>query len=521
MTSIRQLIAGISEGRVRIPAFQRGFVWDPDRVAQLMDSIYKGYPFGALLFWRTKNTLRTERDLGPFVLPARPEDYPVDYVLDGQQRLTSIFGVFQTELAPVGDAAWTNIYFDYRTSSDVQESSFVSLAPDEVDPERHFPLSVLFDAPQYGAAFRRLSEEVVPVIDEMHSRFKETVIPIQTFTTDDRAGVAIVFERVNRLGVELDTLQLLSAWTWSDDFDLQGKFAELSEELAPFGFRDVGEEVTLLLRCCAAIVEGDASPKTMVSLNGTKVREQFPLVVNGLKGAIDFVRKELNVEKLDNLPYSSLLVPLAVFFASESSKSVPYTDGQRRQLLRWIWKSCWSLRYGRQVTRSLEVDIAEIVRMKSGLASRLDDFAVHLDDRTFLENRFNLNTVITKTFVLMLAQAHPRSLVSGQSVDLSEVLRSYNRNEFHHLYPQAFLRSRQVSAENHSYLANMCFISSIDNKVLGGRAPSVYKPDVAKDPDVLARAFCPDRELWDDNYSDFVRARANLLCKEAQRQMTQ
>jgi hypothetical protein len=150
MTSIRQLIGQVAEGRVRIPAFQRGFVWDPDRVAQLMDSIYKGYPFGSLLFWRTKRALRTERDLGPFKLPQRPEDYPVDYVLDGQQRLTSIFGVFQSELTPVDEIEWANVYFDFLAGSDAQESQFSALASNEVEPQRHFPLSVLFDSSKYG-----------------------------------------------------------------------------------------------------------------------------------------------------------------------------------------------------------------------------------------------------------------------------------------------------------------------------------------------------------------------------------
>src|SRR4051812_31154374 len=96
--SIRELIDMVSRGQIRIPTFQRGFVWEPNRVAFFMDSLYKRYPFGSLLFWRTKEPLKTERQLGPFVLPERDPDYPVDYVLDGQQRVTSVFGVFQTEL---------------------------------------------------------------------------------------------------------------------------------------------------------------------------------------------------------------------------------------------------------------------------------------------------------------------------------------------------------------------------------------------------------------------------------------
>ena len=113
--SIKQLLDSVSSGSIRIPAFQRGFVWDMDRVAYLMDSIYKKYPFGSLLFWRTKSKLAIERRLGIFELPAPQEDYPVDYVLDGQQRLTSIFSVFKTELEPILDNSWTRIYWFFST----------------------------------------------------------------------------------------------------------------------------------------------------------------------------------------------------------------------------------------------------------------------------------------------------------------------------------------------------------------------------------------------------------------------
>ncbi|MFG3080517.1 GmrSD restriction endonuclease domain-containing protein [Streptomyces parvulus] len=519
MSSIRQLIEAVSDGRVRIPAFQRGFVWDADRVAQLMDSIYKGYPFGALLFWRTRAELRTERDLGPFKLPPRPDDYPIDYVLDGQQRLTSIFGVFQTELKPKEQAVWTDIYFDYRVAADAQESLFIPLEKDEVDPDRHFPLNVFFDAAKYGPAFRALPENVTPKIDDLYSRFKEADVPVQTFTTDDRAGVAIVFERVNRLGVELDTLQLLSAWTWSEDFDLQRRFESLSEELEPFGFKGVGEDITLLLRCCAAVVDGDASPKTLMALNGTKVREHFPHVVNGIKGAIDFVRKELRVQKLDNLPHSTLLVPLAVFFAVPDSKSVKISSDQRAILLRWFWKACFSARYGRVVQRNLQADIEEMIKLKGGLSSKLDEISVQIDERFFLESNFNLNAVSSKTFVLLLAQEHPLSLVGGSAIDLSAALQAYNRNEFHHLYPQAFLRGSGVPTDRQSPLANMCFINAIDNKVLGGDAPSAYKARVSNREAVLKRALCPPIELFADDYEGFLKARARMLLGAANERM--
>ena len=147
--TIREILDSVYRGQVRIPAFQRGFVWEPDRVAFLVDSIYKGYPFGSLLFWRTSERLQTENRLGPFELPDPQADFPIDYVLDGQQRVTSIFGVFQTELA--GDySTWKDVYFDYRQVPDVQETQFFALGPEEVDLDRHFPLRAIFNMNRPG-----------------------------------------------------------------------------------------------------------------------------------------------------------------------------------------------------------------------------------------------------------------------------------------------------------------------------------------------------------------------------------
>ncbi|PZR54287.1 hypothetical protein DNL40_05105 [Xylanimonas oleitrophica] len=94
--TIERLIGRVRLGELRIPGFQREFVWEPRQAALLMDSIYKGFPFGSILLWRTGNKLKTERKLGGFMLPDPAKDYPIDYVLDGQQRVTSILRHFRT-----------------------------------------------------------------------------------------------------------------------------------------------------------------------------------------------------------------------------------------------------------------------------------------------------------------------------------------------------------------------------------------------------------------------------------------
>ena len=478
--TIREILDLVPRGQVRIPAFQRGFVWDPDMVGFLMDSVYKGYPFGSLLLWRTREQLRFERQLGPFSLPERDPDYPIDYVLDGQQRLTSIFGVFQTDIPPDPAVEWLDIFFDLAADADAQESQFVALPIGDVDPRRHFPLKTLFVPVNYRRATENLSDPDLIRIDEMQARFKEARIPYQLLTTEDRAKVAIVFERINRTGIPLDTLQLLTAWTWSEDFDLQHEFEELREDLAPFGFAGVGEDSNLLLRCCAAVIAGDAAPTTLVSLRGSEVRSRFDEIVNGIKGAIDFLRTNLKVQTVINLPFATILVPLSVFFATPGNTMCQLSGTQRSRLVRWFWRSCFSRRFSSGVLRNLKDDIAGMQALKTGRPNTLGDFSVLITSEFFKSTSFRLNSVNTKTFVLMLAQKDPLSFVSGQPVSLAEVLREYNRSEFHHLYPRAFLTDQQVPANDQSPLANFCFLSQADNVQLGGVAPSVYRARMPK-----------------------------------------
>ncbi len=136
---IEEIVGKLKRGELRIPAFQRGFVWSPDDVAFLMDSIYKSYPFGSVLLWRTKIKLAQERDLGLFKVPEPTADYPIDYVLDGQQRLTSILGVSATGLPRSNLVEWKDIHFDLSAPTDFQSAQFYALDPSEVVQGKHFP----------------------------------------------------------------------------------------------------------------------------------------------------------------------------------------------------------------------------------------------------------------------------------------------------------------------------------------------------------------------------------------------
>ena len=516
---IEEIVGKLKRGELRIPAFQRGFVWSPDDVAFLMDSIYKGYPFGSVLLWRTKTKLSQERDLGPFTVPEPSADYPIDYVLDGQQRLTSILGVFATGLPRLDRIEWKDIYFDFSLNDDGQTTQFLALDDKDVVIEKHFPLKIIFDSAEYRRATSGFSDELAETIDDLKKRFQQTLFPYSMVETEEKQKIAIVFERINRKGVPLDTFQLLSAWTWSEEFELRQQFEELAGDLEPFGFEAVGDDTDLLLRCTAAVLIDKESPESLLSVTGTQVRNILPTVRGGLLKSIDFLRDNLGVVRFANLPYPTALIPLTVFFASSEEEQIALTHQQVVTIKHWFWRSSFSRRYSSATKRNLEQDIREAKKLRAGQDSTLGNFEVNLSADLFVDRRFIAGTVDTKAFILMLASLQPRSIVNGSLVHLNRVLTAGNKSEFHHLFPQAYLRKSGVDPARVNALANFCMLSASDNKKVGSKSPAEYKAKLSQDVmNLLAGNALPD-SLFENNFNGFLNDRANILFATAQRLM--
>jgi hypothetical protein len=123
-----------------------------------------------------------------------------------------------------------------------------------------------------------------------------------------------------------------------------------------------------------------------------------------------------------------------------------------------------------------------------------------------------------------LAQKRPKTLLSGGTVDLEKVLQKYNRSEFHHIFPRAYLSDLNIADERINALVNFCFISSIENKAIGKRKPSLYKSTMpaasAELEAILDSAFC-DNNMFDDDFASFPSRRSAVLAAEATRLMEQ
>jgi hypothetical protein len=516
--TIRKLIDRISSGDIRIPAFQRNFVWEPDQVAFLLDSIYKGFPIGTIILWKTDARLKAEKRMGYFTLPEPRKDYPVNYVLDGQQRLTSLFSVFQTELPP-DSAEWIDVYFDMSAQETIQESLFLALENTEVDKTRHFPIKTLFDTVEYRKATSGFSDEKLHRIDYLQERFKEYLVPNEVFESDDRNKVAIVFERINRAGTDLNVFELLSAWSWSEEFDLVEKFAELQEDIADHGFEDLGDDRDLQLRICAGVISGETTPSRIMELKGEEIRARFGEIKSGILGALDFLAREVNVKHYKMLPFPGLLVPLSVFFATDKTEGINYSTKQKETLLRWVWRSILSRRFSADVNERQAQDIIEMRKLigNANYAFRLPRADIRID---FAKDVFSSANANSRALILLLCSSNAYSFLSGATVDLSKVLKKASKHEFYHIFPQKHLQSIGKDQREINVLANICFLTRADNNNIRAKSPATYLAvvDAAKKPLYLASACCPsDTEKL--TFEDFIAARVRLLRKRAEQLM--
>ena len=177
-----------------------------------------------------------------------------------------------------------------------------------------------------------------------------------------------------------------------------------------------------------------------MELSGEDIRDNFEKIKNGLKSAIDFLQKELFLYSLSYVPYPAMIVSLVKFFGTNKVGGQLYSDKQRKQLIKWFWKSCFSRRYSNGVNDIHQVDLNAMKNLRENENKDISTFKCEISESFFTNNQFRLNTVNTKTFIALLASNVPKSFISGANVDLSVTLKLSSTKEFHHIFPDKYLQ---------------------------------------------------------------------------------
>jgi hypothetical protein len=212
-----QLIDAIHEGKLLIPRFQRPLVWDWDRQSELLRSVKDGIPMGAIMVWRTsKANVSWEQELAGHILPSPAEGQPREYLLDGLQRLSTLFAALRGFASAGDDEIRPPIGYD------LEEQVFVEDAKDQpqVVPLHALPDSLRLLRFQRGLKGPR-ADKWIERSDELAKAFREYKVPVIPIASDEFDVAARTFNLINSQGVRMGEADMIHALTWTSTFELR------------------------------------------------------------------------------------------------------------------------------------------------------------------------------------------------------------------------------------------------------------------------------------------------------------
>jgi uncharacterized protein with ParB-like and HNH nuclease domain len=237
--SFEQIIHRITDGTLKIPQFQRDFVWTRDKSAKLIDSILKGYPIGTFILWKTKEQLRAVKEIGGQKLPPVPAGDYAEQVLDGQQRLTSLYAACKglTIKRDGRQDDFRDIYIDLDADTlDDTETPIVEIAPQgelassEADGRCVRLVDLLEGDFKLLAELSESRRERLQHYQKRIQTYHFSIILIQDAPLDVATEI---FTRINVTGQALSVFEIMVAKTYDHEtkFDLAERYKALQERL--------------------------------------------------------------------------------------------------------------------------------------------------------------------------------------------------------------------------------------------------------------------------------------------------
>lgn len=428
------LLKWAKEGRLRVPIFQRDFVWKRQDIIDLFDSVANQYPIGTLFLWGAEPMPASRDHIGPLKVP----DYKSQtwLVLDGQQRLTTLVGVLLRE-----DEAWSegeepepkdpgrwSLYYD------AEERGFVHGPLTPPTPESYIPVPALMGTMklfnevqrmmQSETAERAKVEEWVNRAQEVARAIQGYRVPIVQFTTNDLSVAVESFSRLNKKGRSIGPDEMFSALTYQEgedqSFHLAAEIDKLQHTMIRSGFGEVNR--TILLRAVLTAADLDMY-RTDWSRLGEQVKgttlQKLPTAVEeaarGFEAARAFL-KNLGILNTRMLPYSMQLVALGAFFGRCPEPTVE----QQTLLKRWFWSSSFAGWFGtgnpsrvRRLVKELQDQVSKQPHPTSLENMDLDQEALPTP------SRFDLRSARVRVLVCLLLRQRPRRL-DGSEMTLDE-----------------------------------------------------------------------------------------------------
>lgn len=418
--SVEDLLIRIKRGEIRIPPFQRPFAWKRDDVRKLLDSVWRGYPVGALLFWEKKAPAARVR-VGPLVIDA-PEVSRASWVVDGQQRLTALAGSLlnpgKLEAAAADEFTW---FFDLDGGEFVPPRSSV--------PPHLVPVNVLANSVDVLRWAKDKPEDLANRAFELSKALREYRFPLNVVSGSDEAELREIFDRLNGSGRPLSAAQVFNALRGGTGEE-PNSLESLGDQLADLQFGRLDED--LLLTILFAIRGLDITKALRDQARSPLLEGALTDSREALRRAIVFLKSHARIPHVRVLPYRLALQVLARFFALHPEPRSRTLD----LLSRWVWRGAVSGMHGqgrafeRQQLKSVGQGEEESVQKLLADLPRTPSPALALDEfRLDQKAQSRLQT-------LGLIALGPRHLATGSALTADTLIESLGDDSLPEILPR-------------------------------------------------------------------------------------
>lgn len=514
----KDLIHEIGNGDIKIPKFQRDFVWSIEKTAELLDSIIKGYPIGTFILWKTNERLNHIKNIGNLELPPTPDGNQVQYVLDGQQRITSLYAAYKgAKIRREGNKIKT----DYELISVDLEKDIKNndeqIIVSEKKNNAQISLKHLLDI-DYNYLRENFNDLYITKIIQYHGIFNSYDFSTVVLRREDIDSAIEVFTRINTGGKTLTLFEIMSAKTYDEEqnFDMQSKFQEFLNELGDANYETISSSVILNVLSLILSENRECNRKTILQLEKQQIIDTWDDVISAIRFSVDFFRSVFKIPVSKLLPYDSLLVPFSCFFYYE--KENPIGD-KLRYLREFFWRISLSHRYSSATETKLAQDFKRIDKIRSGLRPKYDDIKVFLNSKQdLIDTNFSVSNSFCKAILCLLASNEPKDFRTNGTVFLDNSnLKVANSKNYHHFFPKAFLQGNGVS--NWNSIVNITLVGAdLNKRLIRARPPSDYIRQFMDANDGLRSSIkshlienIEEFGILDDNYSIFLDKRASLI----------
>ncbi|NMO15474.1 DUF262 domain-containing protein [Pyxidicoccus fallax] len=433
---IEELFDEISKGTLRIPRFQRRFFWKPEAMRELFDSIQKGYPIGSLLLWSAVEQFDSTDEMGPLSVPQAPTG-AVAYVLDGHQRLSTLYGVLRLpQDFPKGP---DQKFWQWWVWYDLRNDIFVHLRG-ESPPPHFFPLRALLRTMDFLQAARILQEQLpkeaaslIEKAERLAQKVKSYKLALIRIQGGNLGQAVEVFSRLNTRGEEMTPDQMVSALTYregQDGFDLAKRIDEIINGLAEYHFGDMSR--VIIFRAIVAAAEEDILRTNWSQLAknlGSKLPDTVKAAEASMLRAAQFLVENLGVPSSRLLPYALQFVMLSEFF-----RQGPECNSVQLELLRrWFWSTSYSGWFAGANSTNVRLALEEIRGLGKGDLHSFN--AVRLDEaaRPFPES-FDLRSARVRALILTQLRRKKPLAFNGTALSVTGLLGEYDSRAFQYVF---------------------------------------------------------------------------------------